>query len=91
MGDGEVNSIRGDLVLRFATIAAIASAILAQAVVACGSARAADPLHLDVKIPLGTVGGRIDHMAIDLKRHRLFVAELGNNTVGVVDLEHKGS
>ena len=30
--------------------------------------------------------GRIDHMAIDLKRQRLFVAELGNDSVGVVDL-----
>ncbi|MGH9552623.1 MAG: hypothetical protein ACRD3W_24805, partial [Terriglobales bacterium] len=43
-------------------------------------------LRLDAKIPLGNVSGRIDHMAIDLNRQRLFVAELGNNTVGVVDL-----
>jgi YVTN family beta-propeller protein len=34
---------------------------------------------------LGDVRGRIDHMAIDLPRRRLFVAELGNDTVGVVD------
>ena len=32
------------------------------------------------------VSGRIDHMAVDLRRGRLFVAELGNNTVDVVDL-----
>jgi YVTN family beta-propeller protein len=38
------------------------------------------------KIPLGDVRGRIDHMAIDLARQRLFVAELGNDTVAVVDL-----
>ena len=44
------------------------------------------PLHLEAKIPLGNVHGRIDHMAVDLKRQRLFVAELGNDTVGVVDL-----
>ncbi|HET7382930.1 MAG TPA: hypothetical protein VFJ59_10135 [Pseudolabrys sp.] len=43
-------------------------------------------LQLEVKIPLGNVAGRIDHMAIDLTRHRLFVAELGNDTVGIVDL-----
>ena len=43
------------------------------------------PLTLE-KIPLGGVAGRIDHMAIDLARNRLFVAELGNNSVGVVDL-----
>jgi YVTN family beta-propeller protein len=44
------------------------------------------PLRLEGKIPLGDVRGRIDHLAIDLKRQRLFVAELGNDTVGVVDL-----
>jgi YVTN family beta-propeller protein len=32
------------------------------------------------------VSGRIDHFAIDLERRRLFVAELGNNSVGVIDL-----
>ena len=47
------------------------------------------PLLLEAKIPLGEVTGRIDHMTIDLPRHRLFVAELGNNTVGVVDLESR--
>src|SRR5215510_861764 len=47
-------------------------------------------LKLEAKIPLGNVSGRIDHMAIDLARQRLFVAELGNNTVGIVDLNgHK--
>src|SRR6202030_288499 len=38
------------------------------------------------KIPLGAVSGRIDHLAIDLKRQRLYVAELGNDTIGVVNL-----
>ena len=46
-------------------------------------------LTLEAKIPLGDVSGRIDHMAIDPKRQRLFVAELGNNTVGVVDLKER--
>src|ERR1700722_10409148 len=45
------------------------------------------PLQLEGKIPLGAVRGRIDHMAIDLERRRLFVAELGNDSVGVVDLK----
>ena len=51
-----------------------------------GSATEAPPLQLEAKIPLGDVAGRIDHMAADVKRQRLFVAELGNDTVGVVDL-----
>ena len=46
----------------------------------------ASVLQLEAKIPLGNVAGRIDHMAVDLARRRLFVAELGNDTVGVVDL-----
>jgi hypothetical protein len=44
-------------------------------------------LRIEAKIPLGDVRGRIDHMAADINRRRLFVAELGNNTVGIVDVE----
>src|SRR5690348_2975330 len=44
------------------------------------------PLSLEAQIPLGAVRGRVDHLAIDLDRQRLFVAELGNDSVGVVDL-----
>jgi DNA-binding beta-propeller fold protein YncE len=47
---------------------------------------AGPPLVLEAKIPLGDVSGRIDHLAFDPKRQRLFVAELGNNSLGVVDL-----
>src|SRR5260370_13244515 len=47
------------------------------------------PLQLETKIVLGDVRGRIDHMAVDLKRQRLFVAELGNDSVGVVDLQNR--
>ena len=47
------------------------------------------PLQLEAKIPLGEVRGRIDHLAIDLVRQRLFVAELGNDTVGIVDLKKR--
>src|SRR5690348_10000529 len=43
-------------------------------------------LKLEAKIPIGNVSGRIDHMAVDIARQRLFVAELGNDTVGIVDL-----
>jgi hypothetical protein len=46
-------------------------------------------LQLEAKISLGNVRGRIDHMAVDLKRQRLFVAELGNDSVGIVDLANR--
>ncbi len=61
-------------------------AVLGLAMLCIGPAMAADPLILEAKIPLGEVAGRIDHMAVDVKRKRLFVAELGNDTLGVVDL-----
>jgi len=48
---------------------------------------ASPPLILEAKIPLGQVSGRIDHHGIDVKRQRLLVAELGNNSLGVVDLK----
>jgi hypothetical protein len=46
-------------------------------------------LNLETKIALGQVKGRIDHMALDPLRMRLFVAELENNSVGVVDLKER--
>jgi YVTN family beta-propeller protein len=61
------------------------------ALIVVGVARAADgdPLEIEARIPLGDVHGRIDHMAIDPARQRLYVAELGNNSVGVVDLRER--
>jgi hypothetical protein len=41
---------------------------------------ASPPLILEAKIPLGQVSGRIDHLGIDVRRQRLLVAELGNNS-----------
>jgi hypothetical protein len=45
-----------------------------------------DALTLERKIPLGEVAGRIDHLAVELAHNRLFVAELGNNSVGVLGI-----
>src|SRR5215218_6896218 len=52
-----------------------------------GWAASPDLMELESKIPLGEVRGRIDHLAVDLGRHRLFVAELGNGSLGVIDLD----
>lgn len=49
-------------------------------------AQASSPLKLVQQIPMPGVSGRIDHLAADLKGHRLFVSALGNNTVEVIDL-----
>ena len=43
-------------------------------------------LELVATIPMPDVKGRIDHLAVDMKGHRLFIAVLGNNTVEVLDI-----
>ena len=60
----------------------ILSAAVCAALAVVAPARAPQPLELEAKIPLGDVGGRIDHLAIDLAHRRLFVAELGNCSAG---------
>ncbi len=53
------------------------------------AAESGPPLVVESRIPLGDIHGRLDHLAVDLPRHRLYVAELGNDTVGVVDLKDR--
>jgi len=65
--------------------------VFALAVLASGSAeiRAQDkvPLRLVQTIPMPNVKGRIDHMDVDVKGRRLFVAGLENGSLEVVDLQ----
>ncbi len=71
-------------------VAWVATPLLAFCFGAYGSAAsvAQEPgLALERTISLGKVTGRIDHLAIDLAGKRLFVSELGNNSVVVVDLK----
>jgi YVTN family beta-propeller protein len=72
-------------------VAALTSALAILGTVSEALAEPAEaaPLQLEAKIALGNVRGRIDHMAVDLKRQRLFVAELGNDSVGIVDLANR--
>lgn len=52
-----------------------------------GQAQAPCPLRLEQRIELPDVKGRIDHMTVDARGGRLFMAALGNNTVEVFDLK----
>lgn len=61
--------------------------LFALAAVTAAPSEASTPLTQGVSIPLPDTAGRIDHMAVDLVRRRLFVAELGNGTVDVIDLD----
>jgi len=66
------------LLFAFLCLIPAGSRLLAQA--APGS------LRLEREIPLPGVEGRIDHLAADVARKRVFVAALGNGSVEVVDL-----
>jgi YVTN family beta-propeller protein len=80
------------MLLPLRTIVAVVAGVVALAnTVGQASAQSADAgsLQLETKIPLGEVRGRIDHMAVDLKRQRLFVAELGNDSLGIIDLANR--
>jgi YVTN family beta-propeller protein len=52
-----------------------------------GQSGVSEPLKLEATIPMADVQGRIDHLSIDLKGQRLFVAALGNNSLEIVDLK----
>jgi hypothetical protein len=45
------------------------------------------PLSLETSIPLPNVLGRIDHLSVDVKGERLFVAAVENHTLEVIDLK----
>lgn len=48
---------------------------------------AAASMTVEARIPLGRINGRIDHLAFDPTRKRLYVAEFGNDSVGIIDLQ----
>jgi hypothetical protein len=54
--------------------------------VSFGQSGASEPLKLETTIPMAEVQGRIDHLSIDVKGRRLFVAALGNNSLEGIDL-----
>lgn len=62
------------------------TALLVAVGVWAAAAMPAQTLRLARAIELPGVEGRIDHMAFDAARQRLFVAALGNNTVEVIDV-----
>jgi DNA-binding beta-propeller fold protein YncE len=71
----------GPLPRRFALSCAVGITLL----LAARPSTQGTPLRPAGAIPLPNVSGRIDHLAFDPTRQRLFVAALGNNTVEVVD------
>lgn len=52
-------------------------------------ADAAATLTEEARIPLAEARGRIDHLAFDAARGRLYVAELGSDAIGIVDVKSR--
>jgi DNA-binding beta-propeller fold protein YncE len=73
---------------RISSICLVAAGFLiANRVVAFSQEGGKQPLRLVQTIPLPNVKGRLDHMDVDVKGKRLFVAGLENGTFEVVDLQ----
>jgi DNA-binding beta-propeller fold protein YncE len=68
--------------------AIFAAVLVAMGPLTAGSATGGS-LELQAKIPLPNCKGRIDHLAFDADHGRLFVAELGNDTVAVIDVDKR--
>jgi DNA-binding beta-propeller fold protein YncE len=51
------------------------------------SGQESSALSLKTQIPLPNVNGRIDHLSVDVRGQRLFVAAVDNHTVEVIDLK----
>jgi len=49
--------------------------------------QSAPALSLKTRIPLANVMGRMDHLSVDLKGHRLFATAFENHTLEVVDVQ----
>src|SRR3979490_3509691 len=64
-----------------------AGLLMAGSGIAFSQAIGKQPLRLVQTIPLPNVKGRLDHMDVDVKGKRLFVAGLENGTFEVVDLQ----
>jgi Uncharacterized conserved protein len=71
------------------TLVAAIAMLAATSGIAFAAGKSEQSLALEGKIPLGEVAGRIDHLAIDARHQRMFVAELGNDSVAVVDLAER--
>jgi hypothetical protein len=64
-----------------------AAVVVALGVLAAASARAEGPLRKVQTLALKGPAGKLDHLALDAKRQRLFVANTANDTLDVLDLK----
>jgi DNA-binding beta-propeller fold protein YncE len=72
-------------ILAVAVVAGGAYRVKSRVQPAAAAARDVSPLQLEEQIPVMGVAGRLDHFSADVKRKRLFVSALGNNSLEVID------
>src|ERR1700693_5505222 len=78
----------GQSMSRISSICLVAASLLiANSGIGFSQDTGKQPLRLVQTIPLPNVKGRLDHMDVDVKGKRLFVAGLENGTFEVVDLQ----
>ena len=75
------------MVRRLLTLSVALSTLFVAPLMRLGAAQGKESLRLIQTIPMANVKGRIDHMDVDVKDKRLFVAGLENGSVEVVDLQ----
>ena len=82
-------SIRKSQLIPHCKSAHLTGLILLTVCFTCTNCWAQEKQHLQLlqTIPMPNVKGRIDHMDVDVKGNRLFVAGLENNSLEVVDLK----
>lgn len=73
--------------MRIRIVVSTISLIFLGATASSTYAQGTEPLRLTQAIPMPNVKGRIDHMDVDVKGKRLFVAGLENGSLEVVDLQ----
>lgn len=71
--------------MKYSILTLLFAALLVVSNLAAGQESPA--LTLKTRIALPKVKGRFDHMSVDLKGERLFVAAVGNHTLEVIDLK----
>ena len=88
MGRRSRCSLRQILQSRPRSSASLGVNLAAALALVLGAAQAKpEPLRQVMTIPLPEVSGRIDHLAVDLRGKRVFLAALEKNTVEVVNVE----
>src|SRR5258708_10343603 len=75
--------------MNHATFGVLLLSLIGVSTVSFGQSGVSEPLKLEATIPMAEVQGRIDHLSVDVKGQRLFVAALGNKSLEIVDLKEK--